>query len=81
MRPAPVNQLGQERSPSSVSPLPPPPPLALLQLERAGAHEVGVVLKIETRAGFENLPATILTALRRPKVGRGGEGRRGGEGA
>lgn len=35
------------------------------ELERLGAHDVGVVLKIETRAGFENLPSLLLAALRR----------------
>lgn len=30
---------------------------------------LGIVLKIETRKGFESLPAMLLTAMRRPKVG------------
>ena len=38
-------------------------------LDAAGAHRVGVILKIETRAGFDNLPSTLLAALRRPKSG------------
>jgi pyruvate kinase len=33
------------------------------------ADTVGVILKIETRRGFENLPQILLTALRRPPAG------------
>jgi pyruvate kinase len=32
------------------------------------ADEIGVVLKIETKAGFSNLPAILLEAMRRPPV-------------
>ncbi len=39
---------------------------ALDRLERAN---IAVVLKIETRAGFENLPRLILEGLRRPPMG------------
>jgi len=38
----------------------------LARLEKAG---LGVVLKIETRAGFENLPNLLLEGLRRPPLG------------
>jgi pyruvate kinase len=38
-------------------------------LAAAGREDIGVVLKIETRAAFENLPVMLLTALRRPRVG------------
>jgi pyruvate kinase len=37
-------------------------------LDRLGATEVGVVLKIEHRTAFERLPELLLTALRRPPV-------------
>ncbi|HUJ24809.1 MAG TPA: pyruvate kinase [Myxococcales bacterium] len=38
-------------------------------LEKLGAPHLGVVLKIETRSGFEQLPRILLTALRLPRVG------------
>jgi pyruvate kinase len=38
-------------------------------LNRLGSHSLGIVLKIETRIGFEHLPQLLLTAMRRPKVG------------
>ena len=37
-------------------------------LEAAGASSLGVVLKIETRQGFENLPDILLAAMRHPRV-------------
>jgi pyruvate kinase len=37
-------------------------------LDRLGRPNLGVVLKIETRAGFENLPGMLLEGLRRPPV-------------
>jgi pyruvate kinase len=37
-------------------------------LDRLGRSAIGVVLKIETRAGFENLPRLLLEGLRRPPV-------------
>jgi len=37
-------------------------------LERLGRADIGVVLKIETRAGFENLPRLLLEGLRRPPL-------------
>jgi pyruvate kinase len=39
------------------------------ELERRGAHDVGIVLKIENVAAFEHLPELLLTAMRRRKVG------------
>jgi pyruvate kinase len=39
-------------------------------LERRGARpRPGIVLKIETRRGFENLPEMLLTAMRSPRCG------------
>ena len=37
-------------------------------LEDLRARPIGLVLKIETRAGFEHLPALLLAAMRRPPV-------------
>ncbi len=39
------------------------------ELDRRGAGHLGVVLKIETKRGFENLPDLLLAALMRPAVG------------
>lgn len=39
------------------------------QLDRLGAGELGIVLKIETQAAFKNLPAILLHAMRSPAVG------------
>ena len=38
-------------------------------LHRLGAGHMGIVLKIENRPAFENLPRILLTALRSPPVG------------
>jgi pyruvate kinase len=38
------------------------------ELDRLGREGIGVVLKIETRAGFENLPRLLLEGLRRPPL-------------
>lgn len=38
-------------------------------LAKQGAPHLGVVLKIETRRGFEQLPRILLSALRLPRVG------------
>jgi pyruvate kinase len=38
------------------------------ELDRLARPDIGVVLKIETRAGFENLPRLLLEGLRRPPV-------------
>jgi len=38
------------------------------RLHLAGADDLGLVLKIETRQGFENLPDILLTAMRHPRV-------------
>lgn len=37
-------------------------------LGAAGAEHLGVVLKIETRQGFENLPDILLTAMQHPRI-------------
>ncbi len=50
------------RNPSDVERL-------LDELDRLGGHNLGIVLKIETRQGFEHLPQLLLTAMRRPRVG------------
>lgn len=55
-------QLSFVRTPSDVERL-------LDELGRLGADNLGLVLKIETRQGFENLPQLLLTAMRRPRVG------------
>jgi pyruvate kinase len=39
------------------------------RLDELGAAELGIVLKIETRQGFENLPGILLEAMRRRRVG------------
>jgi pyruvate kinase len=36
--------------------------------ETLGERAIGIVLKIETKAGFENLPRILLAAMRRPPV-------------
>jgi pyruvate kinase len=41
----------------------------LERLDAAGARHLGLVLKIETRQGFENLPTILLVAMRHPRVG------------
>ncbi|MEO6599085.1 MAG: pyruvate kinase [Polyangiaceae bacterium] len=38
------------------------------ELDRLGKPGLGVVLKIETRVGFENLPRLLLEGLRRPPL-------------
>jgi pyruvate kinase len=38
-------------------------------LHRLGGDKLGLILKIETRRGFEALPEMLLTALRSPRVG------------
>jgi pyruvate kinase len=38
------------------------------ELDRLGQPDLGVVLKIETREGFENLPLLLLEGLRRPPL-------------
>jgi pyruvate kinase len=39
------------------------------RLETAGADHLGLLVKIETRQGFENLPSILLTAMRHPRLG------------
>ncbi|MEQ7921702.1 pyruvate kinase [Xanthomonas sp. WHRI 1810A] len=41
----------------------------LAHLERLDARHLGVVLKIETRAGFENLPELLLAGMAIPRLG------------
>ncbi|CAJ1582264.1 pyruvate kinase [[Mycobacterium] wendilense] len=41
----------------------------LEELGRLDAHDMGLVLKIETPSAFEHLPRLLITAMRRPKVG------------
>ena len=50
------------RDPSDVSRL-------LDELGRLGDESVGIVLKIETRQAFEQLPQLLLTAMQHPRVG------------
>jgi pyruvate kinase len=50
------------RTPSDVERL-------LDELDRLCGHNLGIVLKIETRRAFEHLPQLLLTAMRRPRVG------------
>ncbi|GGJ83839.1 pyruvate kinase [Pseudomonas matsuisoli] len=38
-------------------------------LERLDAMHLGIVLKIETRKGFERLPALLMSGMRHPKFG------------
>lgn len=38
------------------------------RLAAAGGEALGLILKIETRQGFENLPAILLAAMQHPKV-------------
>jgi pyruvate kinase len=42
---------------------------ALDRLAAAGACRLGLVLKIETKQGFENLPSMLLTAMRHLRLG------------
>jgi len=39
------------------------------ELKRLGRLDIGIVLKIETKESFENLPDLLLTAMRSPKIG------------
>ena len=39
------------------------------QLAKRGAPNLAIVLKIETRSGFERLPSLLLAAMRGPRVG------------
>jgi pyruvate kinase len=40
----------------------------LAALEQLRAGEIGIVLKIETRRGFEHLPKLLITAMQRPPL-------------
>lgn len=59
---ADVVSLSFARSPKDVADL-------IDELERLGAHDLGIVLKVETASGFEALPAMILEAMRFGEVG------------
>lgn len=39
------------------------------KLTDIGDKDTGIVLKIETREAFENLPGILLEAMKRPKIG------------
>jgi len=39
------------------------------RLEKLGAEKVGIILKIETRQAFEQLPALLLAAMHSPRIG------------
>ncbi len=39
------------------------------ELQRLGHSDMGLILKIETKESFENLPMLLLTAMRSPRVG------------
>ncbi len=39
------------------------------ELDRLDAAQLGIVLKIETRPAFEQLPQLVMTAMKRPRVG------------
>jgi len=39
------------------------------RLREAGRQKLSILLKIETRAAFENLPRILLAALQSPPVG------------
>jgi pyruvate kinase len=41
----------------------------LHHIDRLNAHELGVVLKIETRRGFENLPSLLFAGMNLPRFG------------
>ena len=41
----------------------------LERMQEAGAADLGLLLKIETRQGFENLPSILMTAMRHPRLG------------
>lgn len=48
-----------------------PEDVELLQseLKKLGREDIGIILKIETRETFENLPILLLTAMRSPRIG------------
>ncbi|HSW29637.1 MAG TPA: pyruvate kinase [Longimicrobiales bacterium] len=39
------------------------------ELDRVGGEHLGLILKIETKQGFRNLPGILLAAMERPDVG------------
>ena len=40
----------------------------IAELNRLGADQVGIILKVESKSAFEHLPKLLLTALRHPPV-------------
>lgn len=50
------------REPSDVEKL-------LNEVDRLGAQDLGIILKIENRQAFEHLPQLLLTVMRRPRAG------------
>ncbi len=55
-------ELSFVRKPSDIEQL-------LDEMDRLDANHLGIVLKIETRESFENLPQLLLTAMRHPRTG------------
>jgi pyruvate kinase len=43
--------------------------LLIEQLNRLGRIDIGIVVKIETRRGFDQLPGMLLAAMKRPSIG------------
>lgn len=41
----------------------------LEELKKLNGEHIGIILKIETQSGFKNLPAILLTAMRRHPIG------------
>ncbi len=39
------------------------------ELKKENREDIGIILKIETKESFENLPKLLLTAMKNPKVG------------
>lgn len=39
------------------------------ELKRLNREDIGIILKIETKDAFENLPMLLMTAMRSPKIG------------
>lgn len=40
-----------------------------MELAKLGRTDIGIILKIETKEAFDNLPTMLLTAMRSPKTG------------
>lgn len=59
---ADIVQMSFVRNPADVQ-------MLLDELDRRGDDRIGIVLKVETRQAFEQLPRLVLTAMGRPRVG------------